>query len=119
MGPDRRRRVVVTGLGCVTPLGADAASTWDAAVAGQGVALVRSALAATHMIAGRLVRPFDLSLPVPYAYYIVCPRPRADRPKIRLFRDWLLAEAAADAETLKALEIFPGAPEGAAAPNAA
>jgi 3-oxoacyl-[acyl-carrier-protein] synthase II len=29
------RRVVVTGLGAVTPLGNDAASTWDAAVAGR------------------------------------------------------------------------------------
>ncbi len=29
------RRVVVTGLGCVTPLGADVESTWSAAVAGR------------------------------------------------------------------------------------
>jgi 3-oxoacyl-[acyl-carrier-protein] synthase II len=36
-----RRRVVVTGLGCLTPLGADAASTWRSAVAGRsGVRLV-------------------------------------------------------------------------------
>jgi len=30
------QRVVITGIGCVTPLGLDAASTWDAAIAGQG-----------------------------------------------------------------------------------
>jgi 3-oxoacyl-[acyl-carrier-protein] synthase II len=30
-----QRRIVVTGLGCVTPLGADAASSWEAAVAGR------------------------------------------------------------------------------------
>ena len=30
-----RRRVVVTGLGCVTPLGAGVPSTWEAAVAGR------------------------------------------------------------------------------------
>jgi 3-oxoacyl-[acyl-carrier-protein] synthase II len=30
-----RRRVVVTGLGAVTPLGADATSSWEAAVAGR------------------------------------------------------------------------------------
>jgi 3-oxoacyl-[acyl-carrier-protein] synthase II len=29
------RRVVVTGLGCVTPLGVDVASTWDAAISGR------------------------------------------------------------------------------------
>jgi len=29
-----RRRVVVTGLGCVTPLGPDVASTWNAAIGG-------------------------------------------------------------------------------------
>ena len=37
-----RRRVVVTGLGCVSPLGSDVASTWEAAVAGtSGVGPVR------------------------------------------------------------------------------
>ena len=37
------RRVVVTGLGAVTPLGLDAQSTWDAAVAGRsGVDWIRS-----------------------------------------------------------------------------
>jgi len=30
-----RRRVVVTGLGCVSPLGIDVASTWEGAVAGR------------------------------------------------------------------------------------
>ncbi len=37
------RRVVVTGLGAVTPLGLDARSTWDAAVAGRsGVGFIES-----------------------------------------------------------------------------
>src|SRR5687768_2828543 len=37
------RRVVVTGLGAVTPLGHDARSTWEAAVAGRsGVDWIRS-----------------------------------------------------------------------------
>src|SRR5205814_5840898 len=31
----RMRRVVVTGLGAVTPIGGDAPSTWRAAVAGE------------------------------------------------------------------------------------
>jgi len=72
----------------------------DAAVDGQGVALARTALAAWDLISGRLVRPFALSLPVPYAYWIVCPKATAQLPKITLFRDWLLAEAREDARRL-------------------
>lgn len=68
----------------------------DAAVDGQGVALARSALAAWDLGAGRLVRPFALSLKVPYSYWIVCPKPTATLPKITTFREWLLAEAAGD-----------------------
>ena len=75
----------------------------DAAVDGQGVALGRSALAAWDLIAGRLVRSFELSLPVPYAYWIVCPKATAKLPKIALFRDWLLAEAAEDERRVKGL----------------
>ena len=68
----------------------------DAAIDGQGVALARSALSAWDLGAGRLVRPFALSLKVPYSYWIVCPKPTAALPKISTFRDWLLAEAAED-----------------------
>ena len=72
----------------------------DAAVAGQGVALARSALCAADLRAGKLVRPFPLSLKAPFAYYIVSPKPAASRPRIMAFRDWLLAEAARDVRAL-------------------
>jgi LysR family glycine cleavage system transcriptional activator len=68
----------------------------DAAVNGQGIALTRSALSAWDLNAGRLVCPFDVALQVDYAYWIVCPKATATLPKIAAFRDWLLAEAAAD-----------------------
>jgi LysR family glycine cleavage system transcriptional activator len=73
----------------------------DAAVEGQGVALARTALAAWDILAGRLVRPFALALKVPYAYWIVCPKSSAGLPKIAAFRDWLLAEAAAETRRLR------------------
>lgn len=66
----------------------------DAAAAGQGVALARSALADWDLRGGRLVRPFALAIAAPYAYWIVCPRPKAKQPKVRAFTAWLLAEAA-------------------------
>jgi LysR family glycine cleavage system transcriptional activator len=47
-----------------------------------------------------LVRPFELALPVTYAYWIVCPKATANLPKIVTFRDWLLSEAAEDERRL-------------------
>jgi LysR family glycine cleavage system transcriptional activator len=73
----------------------------DAAVDGQGVALARTALVSSDLIAGRLVRPFALALDVPYSYWIVCPAPFADLPKISTFRDWLVTEAADDTRRMR------------------
>jgi LysR family glycine cleavage system transcriptional activator len=50
-----------------------------------------------------LVRPFSLAVPVPYAYWIVCPKPAAKLPKVIAFSDWLLAEAAEDQRQLQRL----------------
>lgn len=72
----------------------------DTAVDGQGIALARTALAAWDLRKGRLVRPFDLVLTVPYAYWIVCPRASADLPKVATFRQWLLDQAEADVAEL-------------------
>ncbi|MEM7225999.1 MAG: transcriptional regulator GcvA [Pseudomonadota bacterium] len=68
----------------------------DAAVAAQGVALARSALAALDLAAGRLVRPLNEAVPAEFAYWIVCPKARAELPKIRRFTKWLLQTAEAD-----------------------
>ena len=65
----------------------------DAAVAGQGVALARSALAALDLEAGRLVRPVAESAPAQFGYWIVCDPAAAERPKIARFRAWLLSQA--------------------------
>jgi LysR family transcriptional regulator, glycine cleavage system transcriptional activator len=44
-----------------------------------------------------LVRPFEVALRLSKTYWIVCPKATASLPKIAIFRDRLLAEAAADA----------------------
>jgi len=64
-----------------------------AAIAGQGVALVVDVLVARDVEAGRLVKPFDVSLAVDFAYFIVSTPQAAKRPKVKAFRDWLLSEA--------------------------
>ncbi|MBI3503543.1 MAG: transcriptional regulator GcvA [Proteobacteria bacterium] len=74
----------------------------DAAIEGQGVALARTAIAAWDLARGHLVRPFAKpSLGVANGYWIVCPQAKADVPKIRSFREWLLAEAAAEFEKFR------------------
>ena len=72
----------------------------NAAVAAQGVALSRSALAAGDLAAGRLVQPLRETQPAPFAYWIVCPKANADEPNIARFRNWLLEEAANDAKNM-------------------
>jgi LysR family glycine cleavage system transcriptional activator len=67
----------------------------QAAVAGQGVAVVGETLVTDEIKAGRLVRPFAETLPTDYSYYLVYLEAAAERPKIVAFRDWILAEAKA------------------------
>lgn len=68
----------------------------QAACDSQGVALGGTPLVDDDLAAGRLVKPFDLTLPSAWAYYFVCPKPAATRPSITAFRDWLMVEAERD-----------------------
>ncbi|MEH6545695.1 MAG: transcriptional regulator GcvA [Sneathiella sp.] len=65
----------------------------QAAIAGQGVALVRSAHVDSGLSAAGLVRLFDVHCPAESAYYLVCPEGAQARPRIAAFRDWIQTEA--------------------------
>jgi LysR family transcriptional regulator, glycine cleavage system transcriptional activator len=65
----------------------------QAAVEGQGVLLGRSLIVADDLSAGRLVRPFDISCPVKFAYYLIHPPQVAARRKVAMFKDWICREA--------------------------
>jgi LysR family glycine cleavage system transcriptional activator len=65
----------------------------DAAIAGHGVVLAYSAIAAADLAAGRLVRLFSLSLPDLFAYYVVTAPGALERAKVKAFRNWLREEA--------------------------
>jgi len=67
----------------------------QAAIDGLGVALTQEPLVRDDLANGRLVKPFDIDMPMDYAYYVVTPETTAERPKVKAFRDWLLAEIAA------------------------
>ena len=67
----------------------------QAALNGQGVALGDSTIVADDLAAGRLVQPFTMELrgPPRFAYYVISPLPRAEEEMVRMFRDWVVAEA--------------------------
>ena len=73
-------------------------SLWDlafqAAIAGQGVALGRSTLVGEYLKSGKLVRPFDVTSHSRFGYYLVCLLERANEPKIAALRGWLKEEIA-------------------------
>jgi len=68
----------------------------DAAIAGHGIVLAYSSIAAGDIATGRLVRLFSLAIPDLFAYYIVTAHGALERPKVRAFRDWLRQEAEAE-----------------------
>ncbi|HEY7887910.1 MAG TPA: transcriptional regulator GcvA [Steroidobacteraceae bacterium] len=74
----------------------DGALVIQAALGGQGVALGSRALALDHLAAGRLIRPFELSLVTDFAYYVVCAKNRAGEPDLMAFRRWVISEAQAE-----------------------
>lgn len=83
-----RRRVVVTGLGCVTPLGSDVVSTWESAAAGRsGVRPLAGTDLDPELLPVRIVAPCDED---------VAPRRVAAKEARRLDRCTRLALAAAE-----------------------
>jgi LysR family glycine cleavage system transcriptional activator len=74
----------------------DSAAVFQAAIAGNGVALGRTTLVAKDLAEGRLVRPFGEALPHDFAYYIIHKEENSAKPAIIAFKEWLLAEAGLD-----------------------
>jgi LysR family glycine cleavage system transcriptional activator len=68
----------------------------QAAIDGQGVALGDSTLVADDLAAGRLVRPFEMTLKGPprFAYYVVTLPNAEPQSLVSRFRAWLVEEAA-------------------------
>ncbi len=67
----------------------------DAAMAGQGVALATDVLAERYLRERRLVQPFPIRVASAATYHLVMRREDRERPDVRAFRDWIVAEMAA------------------------
>jgi LysR family glycine cleavage system transcriptional activator len=75
------------------------------AIAGHGLALLTPLYWQAEVAAGRLIRPFDIVICEKRATWLVYPEHKRNRAKVRHFRDWLLAEVAAEAK-LGPAEVF-------------
>src|SRR5579871_5721252 len=65
--------------------------TVQAAIDGIGVAMGRTSYVQDDIAKGRLVVPFKITLPADAGFYLVSPEASDDPPKLKLFRQWLLA----------------------------
>jgi LysR family glycine cleavage system transcriptional activator len=74
----------------------------NAAIAGQGVALLTPFFWRVDIAEGRLVCPFSNEVDTGEGYWLVTPDHRRNLPKVRRFREWLLAEISKDNAMLKA-----------------
>lgn len=79
----------------------------DAAVAGMGVALGRRALSVKDLADGKLVAPYGVAIETRARFRFLCPQGTEDRPHVRAFRDWVVAEIAKTAYVSDALKIIP------------
>lgn len=72
------------------------ATAAQACIAGLGVALLPRFLVESELASGALVPAYPHRVVSPSAYYLVSPRHKSQRRPIAQFRDWLLAEIAAE-----------------------
>jgi LysR family transcriptional regulator, glycine cleavage system transcriptional activator len=71
--------------------------TVQAAIDGIGVAMGRTSYVQDDIAKGRLVVPFNIALPADAGFYLVSPEGAAEPPKLKAFRQWLIASAKAKA----------------------
>ena len=64
-----------------------------AAVAAQGLALIRDIYADDDLRSKKLVKALTVNWPVQFAYYAVATSEALQKPAVRRFRDWLVEEA--------------------------
>jgi LysR family glycine cleavage system transcriptional activator len=67
--------------------------TVQAAIDGIGVAMGRTSYVQDDIAKGRLVVPFNIALPADAGFYLVSPEGAAEPPKLKAFRQWLIASA--------------------------
>jgi LysR family glycine cleavage system transcriptional activator len=72
----------------------------DAALAGQGIALVSDPMVEDDLKAGRLCRPLEITIKSEIGFYIVAPRKPRNAEHVKRMRDWRISQNRSDAELI-------------------
>ena len=93
-------RLWLTAAGLPTDISKQHGVTFDlilmvvqAAIDGIGVAIGRTSYVQDDIAKGRLVVPFNITLPADAGFYLVSPAGTTDSPNLAAFRQWLIASA--------------------------
>ena len=78
------------------PVFVDSNGVLEAAIAGKGIALIRSALVREELKNGTLINPLRVAIDSPVAYYLVYDESAVLQKICRRFRDWITSVAAAE-----------------------
>ena len=84
------------GFALQGPVFDDVALAIEAAIQGQGVAIVPAQAVEADMRSGRLTAPFPVSVASGRRYHLAWPKAKGRLEKVRRFRDFILAAPAAD-----------------------
>ena len=63
---------------------------------GKSVVMAREAFAKRDLDAGRIIRPFDISVMEVGSWYSVRPKKQNPKPEVQLFNDWLTQKISED-----------------------
>jgi LysR family transcriptional regulator, glycine cleavage system transcriptional activator len=78
------------------PIFVESKGAIDAAVAGQGIALMRKSMVRDELSSGKFIIPFDTPIDTPIAYYLVYDSTVLLQKHNERFRKWIVAQADAD-----------------------
>lgn len=81
----------------------------SSALAGHGAAMLSPVFWRNELAAGRLLAPFPTVSLDGFAFWLVYPEHKRNQPKVKAFREWLLAEVAAEA-TRGPAEVYAESP---------
>jgi LysR family glycine cleavage system transcriptional activator len=73
----------------------------NAAMAGQGIAMLTPFFWRNDLAEGKLVQPFDQVSTRGFAYWLAYPETRRNVPKIKRFREWMIEEMGRDKPTVR------------------